>query len=939
MEPPPPPAAARRDGESGTGGTMEPAPSAAPDLLSSLQADMRDELLLRLDLRSAVRTSALSRTWRRLWESLGMISLCFPKGTPPSIVDSVLLRYTGPRISRFAVYVDEACAGRIDDWVIALSGHNVDSIDISGYFGVPLAFNLHSSIFSCGSLTSLELSLCNLPPLPVGFAGFPALQVLLLNYVNFPANGGNELEVIIRQSPSLQYLTLHNVFIPEDCPDSLIQAPNLRSLNIFSEYDDGWIIGELPCLEDADMMVSFYDHHPHDFGDFLARFAPVRKLTLFTPVEEVKVPHELPFTFHNLKNLKLCTHFIHMNSILLTFTLLRSCPNLEHLEIEIIIDSDQTFEADLEFLNAKWTDGMCDNLQVVQMIDIARLPNEISFMELILTKARLLRKLYISACPYSIHDPLAEILKCQRASPQARILFKVACSWYLQTCTSRRNLKSVGPLSRRLAGADARERRSGVVMEPPPAAAAATDGVDAARRSGESGTGDTMEPSPSAAPDLLSSLPADLRDELLLRLDLRGAVRTSALSRAWRRLWESLGMISLCFPKGTPPSIVDSVLLRYTGPRISRFAVYVDEACAGRVDDWVIALSGHNVDSIDISGYFGVPLPFNLHSSIFSCGSLTSLELSLCNIPPLPVGFAGFPALQVLLLNYVYFPANGGNELEVIIRQSPSLQYLTLHNVLIPGDCPDSLIQAPNLRSLNIFSEYDDGWIIGELPCLEDADMMVSFYDHHPHDFGDFLARFAPVRKFTLFTPVEEVKVPHTLPFTFDNLKNLKLCTHFIEMDSILLTFTLLRSCPNIEHLEIEIIIDSDQTVEADLEFLNAVWTDGMCDNLQVVQMTDIARLPNEISFMELILTKARLLRTFLKVGWENIRLGDIFCIWPNARLVHLHEDTEDPCVVLKEVDVVLVVCYSSSVGCSWCLQSCSSSLKLCSFSRNRCSS
>ncbi|WVZ99612.1 hypothetical protein U9M48_044881 [Paspalum notatum var. saurae] len=434
MEPPPTAAAAtdgvdaaRRGGESGTGGTTEPSPSAAPDLLSSLPADLRDEILLRLGLRDAVRTSVLSRTWRHAWQSLGMISFCFPKGTPPSIVENVLLRYTGPRISRFAVCVDQASAGRIDDWVIALSGHNVDSIDLSGYIGAPLilgSFNLHSSIFSCGSLASLELCRCHIPPLPVGFAGFPALQLLLLSDVEFPANGVNELEVIIRLSPSLQCLMLFHVYIPDDCPDALIQSPNLHSLTIHSEYDVGWRIGELPCLEDADMMVSFYDHHRLDFEDFLARFASVRKLTLFNPAEKVEIPHTLPFTFHNLKDLKLWTHFTQMDSISLTFTLLRSCHNLENLEIEINVDSDQTVEAYLDFLDAQWTYGMCANLQVVRMTYIPRIPNEIYFMVLILSNARLLRTLYVDTCPDSSDDPLAEILEWERASPQARVLFE-----------------------------------------------------------------------------------------------------------------------------------------------------------------------------------------------------------------------------------------------------------------------------------------------------------------------------------------------------------------------------------------------------------------------------------------------------------------------------------------------------------------------------------
>lgn len=62
-------------------------------------------------------------------------------------------------------------------------------------------------------------------------------------------------------------------------------------------------------------------------------------------------------------------------------------------------DVDETFEIDWGFLNAQWTDGMCANLQIVQTIGIAWLPNEFSFMKLILSKARLLRTLYVDRNP------------------------------------------------------------------------------------------------------------------------------------------------------------------------------------------------------------------------------------------------------------------------------------------------------------------------------------------------------------------------------------------------------------------------------------------------------------------------------------------------------------------------------------------------------------
>jgi hypothetical protein len=77
-----------------------------------------------------------------------------------------------------------------------------------------------------------------------------------------------------------------------------------------------------------------------------------------------------------------------------------------------------------ELLSAQWTDGMCANLQVVQIISYKGwLP--LSFIKCILSKASLLRTLSVDACPVSQYDRLNELLNVRRASPQAQVLFKV----------------------------------------------------------------------------------------------------------------------------------------------------------------------------------------------------------------------------------------------------------------------------------------------------------------------------------------------------------------------------------------------------------------------------------------------------------------------------------------------------------------------------------
>ena len=95
--------------------------------------------------------------------------------------------------------------------------------------------------------------------------------------------------------------------------------------------------------------------------------------------------------------------------------------------MKIFNDGEQEFEANGAFLNALWTDGMCANLQVVQMISINWRPNEMSFIELILSKARLLHTLLISHSDeivMSNEDALNKLLRYRRASADAQVLFK-----------------------------------------------------------------------------------------------------------------------------------------------------------------------------------------------------------------------------------------------------------------------------------------------------------------------------------------------------------------------------------------------------------------------------------------------------------------------------------------------------------------------------------
>ncbi|KAK1661579.1 hypothetical protein QYE76_049738 [Lolium multiflorum] len=254
----------------------------------------------------------------------------------------------------------------------------------------------------------------------------------------------------------------------------------------------------------------------------------------------------------------------------------------------------------------------------------------------------------------------------------------------------------------------------------------------------------------AAEADALFSLPPEVLDDILNRVGIRDAVRTSVLSRVWRCRWEELSSLDLCFPlsgdhEGARKGLgaVDGVLLRCPG-RVQRFCADLDNTYAGRIHDWLRVLSRRGVEILDLSFGDGFPA---LPSSVFSCGRLSSLRLCGCSIPPLPRGFVAFPELRTLILMNVRLHDYGEYQLEEIIDTAPLLQYLGLTDVLIGGARAKKwVIRAPNLRHFTICSEISNGWILKELTSLRSALVRVSDFlvDHH---FAKFLLGLAQVTK------------------------------------------------------------------------------------------------------------------------------------------------------------------------------------------------
>ncbi|KAL6858780.1 hypothetical protein ACP4OV_017782 [Aristida adscensionis] len=402
-----------------------------PDALASLPLEVLDNILSRLHIYDVVRTSALSRAWRRRWESLPTVDLTRGPGISASDVDALLLRRAAP-VRAFRLRTRDPswkAGGAFHDWLLWLSRRGVRDLHLA----LPRAhgfLRLHSCLFSCRELTRLSLHTCCMPPPPAGLAGFPNLKTLRLEKVLFRSvddtqgHTGRELAALIAGSPVLEDLELVFVILAGDGPEEewMIQAPNLRRLLIVSPFDYGGRTENLPLLKEAILFGPNY-------AKFLTGMGGITKLdfhcTSIRPTE-VDELEKLSFLFENLRSLSVAVNFCTMSQIFSMFCLLRSAPVLEELDVWGWSDGAQEMESNHEFLYAQCVDNMFAKLHVVRMKKFTYLTNEMHFMEFILSKARVLQVLCVtlaSYAPCSNEEIITEIAEYPRASPDAQVIF------------------------------------------------------------------------------------------------------------------------------------------------------------------------------------------------------------------------------------------------------------------------------------------------------------------------------------------------------------------------------------------------------------------------------------------------------------------------------------------------------------------------------------
>nr|XP_016513435.1 PREDICTED: F-box/FBD/LRR-repeat protein At1g13570-like isoform X2 [Nicotiana tabacum] len=201
--------------------------------------------------------------------------------------------------------------------------------------------------------------------------------------------------------------------------------------------------------------------------------------------------------------------------------------------------------------------------------------------------------------------------------------------------------------------------------------------------------------------DVLSDLPKSVIDEVLMRLSLQDAVRTSILSKKWRYNWCTLPQLKLdqtlwkttkdltCFTSNFT-KIIYHVLTLHEGP-ITQFTLSIPhlEGCPN-FDNLIYFLSRNGIQHLVLELQGGNL--YTLPSSFFTCSQMRHLSLKNCLIRPPPV-FKGFERLISLKLNRVTISSE---LLGSLISHSPLLENLVLQYSDISNPVE---ISAPKLRS------------------------------------------------------------------------------------------------------------------------------------------------------------------------------------------------------------------------------------------------
>ncbi|KAJ0462211.1 F-box/FBD/LRR-repeat protein At1g13570-like [Helianthus annuus] len=300
--------------------------------------------------------------------------------------------------------------------------------------------------------------------------------------------------------------------------------------------------------------------------------------------------------------------------------------------------------------------------------------------------------------------------------------------------------------------------------------------------------------------DFISNMPDNVVTNILDRLPLQHAVRTSILSRNWRFKWTTLTQLVfdekffeyLTKTKGKSNcgGIISRLLLQIKGV-VEKFVLSMGKVKGTNdvenINHWILFLSTKSIKDLTLRSVNGIPVKLPTH--LFSCLELKHLKLTNCCFHP-PHSIPGFPNLLSLKLCVVKFESGILGE---ILTRCPSLEILDMRHLLYPHKVKlVDFAKSENLKILSLCLYHIDAVairsstifeLVGFLPKLQELDLV--FLENYKLTESGATMRF----------PAACLKA---LKLSDINLGNVMLLSCVFEM---------IRHFPNLHTLEITTVI------------------------------------------------------------------------------------------------------------------------------------
>lgn len=237
--------------------------------------------------------------------------------------------------------------------------------------------------------------------------------------------------------------------------------------------------------------------------------------------------------------------------------------------------------------------------------------------------------------------------------------------------------------------------------------------------------------------DMISSLPNDIIDTILVRLPLEEAINTSLLSRSWRYKWRTMSEVIIHHSSSFSNSQNlatkgNRFLLLHKGNILKFEYTGLDNCCEDDVSIWLDHLDGAHVQQLKLVMHRDYLIP----SSVFSFQNMVTLKLNMAKIV-LPSSFAGFQSLTTLILRYVKFDdGRGYTKLQELIHLCPLLKHLKLTVCFDDPTISVFELNAPNLHSFEFYGPF--AYLrIKDTPLITNASL--SRRDMVPYNLTNFL--------------------------------------------------------------------------------------------------------------------------------------------------------------------------------------------------------